>query len=377
MGVSAVSTGPNERNDKNRGGGPAPACVRLNVARRFHAVRYSQDHTIGSSALSGFSMNRPSLVLPLILLATLPFSTARAAPALDMDTVNRADATGAAPSPAATLRLQVLLERARFSPGQIDGRRGGNTRTALAGFRARHGLGDDATLDAKTWAALTATAAPALVEYTVSAEDVAGPFVEIPSDLMQQAGLDRLGYASAAEALGEKFHASPALLERLNPGIDLTAPGTAIVVPNVLDLPALPQAAQVVVDESDATVSLLDASGAKLAQFPATTGSAHDPLPIGEWTIKAVATDPTFHYNPELFWDADPSHAKATIAPGPNNPVGTVWIDLSKPHYGIHGTPEPALIGKTQSHGCIRLTNWSAQAVAQAVAPGTVARLQE
>jgi len=136
-------------------------------------------------------------------------------------------------------------------------------------------------------------------------------------------------------------------------------------------------AAQVIVDKSDSTVALADAGGKVYAQYPATTGSEHDPLPIGEWKINGVARDPVFHYNPDLFWDADPSHAKAKIPAGPNNPVGVAWIDLSKPHYGIHGTPEPSTIGKTQSHGCIRLTNWSAREVASAVAPGTPALLQE
>ena len=153
--------------------------------------------------------------------------------------------------------------------------------------------------------------------------------------------------------------------------------GTRIVVPNTAAIAAPAKAAKVVVDKSDSVLSLVDAAGKVYAQYPATTGSSHDPLPIGEWKINGVARDPVFHYNPQLFWDADPSHAKAKIPAGPNNPVGVVWIDLSKEHYGIHGTPEPGRIGKTQSHGCIRLTNWSALAVAGAVAPGTPALLQE
>ena len=137
------------------------------------------------------------------------------------------------------------------------------------------------------------------------------------------------------------------------------------------------KAARVVVDRSDSTVALLDANDKVYAQYPASTGSEHDPLPIGEWKVDSVATDPTFHYSPELFWDADPAHAKATIAAGPNNPVGVAWIDLSKDHYGIHGTPEPAKVGKTQSHGCIRLTNWSVRELAHAVTAGTPVLLQE
>ena len=121
----------------------------------------------------------------------------------------------------------------------------------------------------------------------------------------------------------------------------------------------------------------LDAAGKILAQYPASSGSEHDPLPIGMWKINGVAKNPPFHYNPELFWDAEPNHSKAKIAPGPNNPVGVVWIDLTKDHYGIHGTPEPARVGHTQSHGCIRLTNWDAMELAGMVRPGLPAELKE
>jgi lipoprotein-anchoring transpeptidase ErfK/SrfK len=176
--------------------------------------------------------------------------------------------------------------------------------------------------------------------------------------------------------VAEKYHASPALLQQLNPGKSFAA-GEEIMVPNVLGATPLPEAASVVVDKSDSTVSLVDANGRKFAQFPATTGSEHDPLPIGDWKIQGVSKNPEFHYNPDLFWDAKAGHSKATIAPGPNNPVGLVWIDLSKEHYGIHGTPEPSTIAKTQSHGCIRLTNWDVVAMSGAVKPGTPAKLQE
>jgi lipoprotein-anchoring transpeptidase ErfK/SrfK len=274
------------------------------------------------------------------------------------------------------LHAQILLERARFSPGQIDGAGGGNTRRALAAFQRQQGLAESGELDDATWSALTAHA-PALVNYTVTAEDVAGPFAAVPEDMMEKSTLGALGYADAAEALGEKFHASPALLQRLNPGKAIDVAGTTLLVPNVAGLAPPPKAARVVVDRSDASVSLVDAQGRTYARYPASTGSEHDPLPVGEWKINGVSLGPTFHYNPELFWDADPAHAKARIAPGPNNPVGVAWIDLSKPHYGIHGTPEPGTIGTSQSHGCIRVTNWSARDLAEAVAPGMPAVLQE
>jgi lipoprotein-anchoring transpeptidase ErfK/SrfK len=213
--------------------------------------------------------------------------------------------------------------------------------------------------------------------YELLPEDVGGPFETIPEDMMKKSKLQRLSYQSSLELLGEKFHVSPKVLVQLNPGKIFNRAGERILVPNVGLPPGSTKAASILVRRSDMTVSALDELGTVLAQFPASAGSEHDPLPIGKWKINGVAKMPPFHYNPNLFWDAKPAHSAAKIAPGPNNPVGMVWIDLSKPHYGIHGTPEPSRVGHTQSHGCIRLTNWDAVRLAGMVQPGTPAVLVE
>lgn len=287
------------------------------------------------------------------------------------------------------LSVQVALDRAGFSPGVIDGQPGLNTRKAADAYRKQHGSEPEPLVDA-------------VVMYTITEGDAAGPFAEtIPADLAEQAKLPSLTYASALEQLAERFHATPALLKRLNPQATFAA-GEQIQVPNVepfiVPVPRLVAAPKtsasaakptgtsgrrgdpqpvakpdVVVTVTGATSALTvhDDNQRVVFYAPVTTGSEHDPLPIGEWRVTGIQYSPKFNYNPDLFWDADPSHSKATLANGPNNPVGVVWIDLSKEHYGLHGTPEPSTVGKTASHGCVRLTNWDALKLAGLVKPGT------
>ena len=274
------------------------------------------------------------------------------------------------------LRAQVLLDRAHFSSGEIDGSYGSNLRQALRGFQKLHRLPVSGVADAATWTELARDQAPVLDVYTVTAQDVAGPYATMPATMAAKARLPELRYASLAEALGEKFHCSPDLLRRLNPGKSLARAGVQLLVPNVAAGKPLPKAASILVGARDGTLTLLDSGGTPFAQFPASTGSKHDPLPLGRWQVRGVATNPEYRYNPQLFWDARAGEGRARIAPGPNNPVGLAWIELSKDHYGIHGTPEPGQIGKTQSHGCIRLTNWDVMAVVHAIARGATVILQ-
>ncbi len=290
------------------------------------------------------------------------------------------------PAPAADMRqmlaVQVALDRAGFSPGEIDGRGGPKTRLALSQFQKSASLQPSGVVTEETLAALQVPAEPILT-YTITPQDVAGPFIgAMPGDMMESAKLPALNYTTPLEALAEKFHASPAFIRSLNPGAKWAA-GEAIKVPDVepFELPTKAvkgAAGQIEVVISGATKSLMvrDAAGKILMHAPVTTGSSKDPLPIGDWKVTGVAWNPTFNYNPDLFWDADPAHAKAKIPAGPNNPVGVVWIDINKPHFGLHGTPEPSTVGRTESHGCIRLTNWDATRLGRLVMPGTKVTIQ-
>ena len=325
------------------------------------------------------TMNLSITILAALITAYTPSASAVNAATntqLSIDAVNSPTPDDLA-GQAALLRSQILLDRAHFSPGEIDARFGGNMRKAIIAYQSSKNISNSGVVDAATWSMLNKDNAAALVNYTITAADIAGPFVRIPASMSAKSKLQALAFSSLLEALGEKFHSSPALLQRLNAQANFGRAGESIIVPNVLSPEPIPAAASVVVDRSDASVSLLDSNGKVLARYPASTGSSYDPLPTGTWKIQGVARNPIFNYNPKLFWDAKAGSTKAKIPAGPNNPVGVVWIDLSKEHYGIHGTPEPSKIGKTESHGCIRLSNWNADSLAAAVSPGMTALLQE
>lgn len=291
---------------------------------------------------------------------------------------------------------QVLLDRAGFGPGVIDGQHGRFFVAALGAFQQSRGLEPTGKLDKPTFVELRRDTAPTVIRMILKDDALEAQFTpNLPSRIADQAGLPYLGYRDIVEKLAERFHTTPRTLLALNPGLSTPKAGAALILPGLLPanraydmtmepkwrqtLASLniaasqPRAARIVVSKAQSVLKVYDATGKLVAQFPATTGSEHDPLPLGKWAIKGTAFLPTYHYNPDLFWDASKGDAKAQLNPGPNSPVGVVWIDLDKPHYGIHGTPEPSTIGRSESHGCIRLSNWDAARLAQMVTPQTVA----
>ncbi|MEO7247708.1 MAG: L,D-transpeptidase family protein [Novosphingobium sp.] len=328
------------------------------------------------------------------------------------------------------MQAQVVLDRLGFTPGVVDGKEGLSTRNAVSGFQEANGLTATGQLDEATLKALSQwNNIPATRVVTIPDEFAAGPFYAVPKDPADQAKLPALTYETLDEKLAERFHTTIATLQGLNPGgmpagmkpvpgatasappeaipsasaSPITGPvpgpasifhagqqirvpnigGDAIVAGAVADAVWLntletlgvgtgqPKAAKIVVSKSKGTLKAYDQGGKLVAVYTATMGSTHDPLPLGEWKIQGISHNPPFHYNPALFWNAKPGSEKALLPAGPNGPVGVVWIDLSKPHYGIHGTPHPETIGRAESHGCVRLTNWDVARLAQMVSTKT------
>ena len=353
-------------------------------------------------------------------------ATSAADPMLSHDPAGNAplDPALADDKPRPTMQAQVVLDRLGFTPGVVDGAMGMSTRNALKGFQQANDLKQTGELDEATKQALGQWSnIPATRVVTIPAEFAAGPFYQTPKDPQDKAKMPGLGYQSLDEKLDERFHTTVAVLKELNPaGPTVASPsaiptptptptasgavftpqpgpssffhsGQQIRVPNagadridstqVTDSAWLatlrmlgvgseqPKADKIVVDKSAGTLLAYDTAGKLIAAFTATMGSTHDPLPLGDWKILGVSKNPPFHFNPDMFWDAKAGDEKALLPPGPNGPVGVTWIDLSKEHYGIHGTPEPETIGRAESHGCVRLTNWDVARLAQMVSGST------
>lgn len=313
----------------------------------------------------------------LVLLMTLLLPSAAEAAGVSADEVEKAtrfSGGGAKAIDPALIRLQVLLDRSRFSPGVIDGLDGENVAKAIAAYEQANGLETDGKPDEALLKKLTAEdEKPVLARYTITEKDVKGPFLKsVPKKLEDMAKLDALSFSSPRELLAEKFHMDEDLLEALNPGADYSAAGTEITVAQVSQREEKESVARIEIDKSKGALFAYDAEDKLAAFYPASIGSEGMPSPSGTHEVRAIAPEPKYYYNPKkLNFSGVKAEGLLEIAPGPNNPVGTVWIDLTEPTYGIHGTPEPSLIAKTELHGCVRLTNWDAEELSKMVKKGT------
>ncbi|XID75593.1 L,D-transpeptidase family protein [Alkanindiges sp. WGS2144] len=274
-------------------------------------------------------------------------------------------------------KAQVLLNRHHSSPGVIDGISGTNMLKAISAFQVMNNLKVTGLLDAETWAALTAGQSNDVFQtYTITQQDIDGPYADsIPRNYAEQAKMKALSYTRVTEMLGERFHMDENFLKKINPDASFKKAGETIIVANPREDLTDP-VALIIAHKGAKHVYAFDKNNKMVASYPATIGSTDTPSPKGTYQVKAIAPNPWYGYNPKNFVQGN-NMKPLSLPPGPNNPVGNMWIALSKPSFGIHGTPEPSLISKTASHGCIRLTNWDAGALSQRVKPGVTVRFLE
>lgn len=276
-------------------------------------------------------------------------------------------------------RVQIALDRAGFSVGVIDGYAGENYAGALAAFQSVNNLEVTGTVTPPTWELLSAAFGDDVMQtYSITSEDLAADYIaEVPSDYGEKAKLEALSYTSPAEMLAERFHMDEDFLRSLNPSADFATVGEVILVANPMRPIREASVRHIVVDGHNGRVQAFDGEGLLVADYPATVGSTSTPSPSGTHEVVAVVENPNYTYNPNINFTQGDNTEVLTIAPGPNGPVGSIWIDLSKPTYGIHGTPDPSKIAKSQSNGCVRLTNWDAEELSKLVSKGTIVEFLE
>ncbi|MCK1382639.1 L,D-transpeptidase family protein [Bradyrhizobium sp. 21] len=320
-------------------------------------------------------------MMRLIFSAVISLGLTGAAFAANLDAAAVNDAARPAKQPAtdkisaSVVKLQIMLDRAQFSPGEIDGKFGENAQKALKAFAEQNGIASDKTIAPELWDRLSAASeGPAIVDYRIADADVKGPFLkELPGKLEDMKSLKALSYTSPLEGLAEKFHMSGDLLRTLNPGKSFDKAGETIAVANVAAPRELPPVARLEIDKKNQTLKAFDSAGRLLAFYPASIGSPDRPTPSGTLKVTSTNEKPTYHYNPDYKFSSVKSKKPFDVQPGPNNPVGSYWIGLSAQGYGIHGTAEPDRVSKSASHGCVRLTNWDVRTLGDHVKRGTPA----